>query len=340
MKKISTTQKVKKDSSNLRTSFFLTSKPTFYSLNACEILYGNAELQTIPDPELKLNSKDAYEDGITLLNIIAFLVGEPIFHFFGNPEVNNKMEELYKKFSILESITISEVNYFKKYDYEITRQTVFPNLLCDNISTNSVVFSKMNDKNAVLLSLYHDSLRQFDPFSRCVFLVRVCEYTAHNLVRNESYAKNSHNGKPCVWKVIDYFFEKALKSKTMTPIYYYEEINEKIEMKNLITTLKNKSRKIKKRLESSAIKSKSNDTVGKMIYRDGRCSVAHAASDFKIIDYSNDYFLVNDMNIILELIVRFIVEDFNPEIKNKRLKLNDKKLKDIKFNFANQPIIE
>lgn len=66
------------------------------------------------------------------------------------------------------------------------------------------------------------------------------------------------------------------------------------------------------------LKSKSK---GEIIYLTGRNFTAHGASGIRgernmQYDYDKNYIHINNVNIILELIARYVVELLNPELRN------------------------
>ena len=62
-------------------------------------------------------------------------------------------------------------------------------------------------------------------------------------------------------------------------------------------------------------------TYGEIIYLTGRNFTAHGASGNRgernmQYDYDKNYLHINNVNIVLELIARYVIELLNPELKN------------------------
>ena len=89
----------------------------------------------------------------------------------------------------------------------------------------------------------------------------------------------------------------------------------KTQYRNLLTELKKKSKEITEYWNKhNYLKTKS---LGEIIYNTGRNTVAHGGSGRQNInyDYANKYKHINDVNIFLELIARYIIEINNPELR-------------------------
>jgi len=80
--------------------------------------------------------------------------------------------------------------------------------------------------------------------------------------------------------------------------------------------LKEEAKKIKK--EWSIHPYLKNKSIGNIIYGTGRNASAHGGSGRgnARYDYSMNYKHINDVNIFLELIARYIIEKLNPQFTN------------------------
>jgi hypothetical protein len=90
---------------------------------------------------------------------------------------------------------------------------------------------------------------------------------------------------------------------------------------NLTTDLKRQSKKITNSWSKHPfLKGKS---IGEVIYTHGRNPIAHGGNDAHNVnyDYANKYLHSNNVNVFLELISRYIIELFNPDLR-KHLHLN------------------
>ena len=63
--------------------------------------------------QLYCNECTRESDKRTLLNILAYLNGCPNFEFLNNRSVNQKLDNLYRNFDLLDNIRLRQPNYFK-----------------------------------------------------------------------------------------------------------------------------------------------------------------------------------------------------------------------------------
>ncbi|MGG4492893.1 hypothetical protein [Brevibacillus reuszeri] len=252
----------------------------------------------------------------TLLNILAFFNGSPYFYFTENYNFNRKLCELYEQFDLLDMLRLRKKNFFDSKQEEpfhlelpILKQKNRYNMVCFQDSNHEMVFE-----------LYHASLKQFESLPRCVFLFRVFEYGATNhykpLLRPTNYSPED---------ALNYYVNKIMTHK-FNPIYYVDygtyvdetEIVRKRKAKyvNFITKLKEEAKKIKKEWSNHSYLQ--NKDIGSIIYGTGRNAAAHGGSGRgnARYDYSTNYKHINDVNIFLELIARYIIEELNPHLTN------------------------
>ena len=105
------------------------------------------------------------------------------------------------------------------------------------------------------------------------------------------------------------------------PLYYIEFGGKKAKPKlyNFFTVLKLEAKKII--AEWSTALFLSNKTPGEIIYLTGRNFTVHGASGAHgerniQYDYDKNYLHINNVNILLELIARYVIELLNPQLKN------------------------
>ena len=166
-----------------------------------------------------------------------------------------------------------------------------------------------------ILDLYHAALKQFEPLPRCVFLYRVFEYAAAN------HYKPMFN--PTQYKpedAIEYYLNLAL-TYNPNPLYYMDFGSEKAKPKlyNFFTILMLEAKKILDEWSNAPFLS--NKRTGEIIYLTGRNFTAHGASGVRgernmQYDYDKNYLHINNVNILLEIIARYVIELLNPELKN------------------------
>lgn len=261
------------------------------------------------------NSKEETKNA--LLNIIAYFNGQPYFYFTENYNFNRKIGNLYEQFDLLDLLRLRKKNFFDSKSEEpfhlelpILRTNVY----------EGIYFKESNHE--MLFELYHASLKQFESLPRCVFLYRVFEYGAeyHYL---PMFKPSDYNPEDA----LNYYANEVLKYNFI-PLYYVDfgtyvsndgkSITKKRKAKyvNFISKLKTEIKVIKKEWSvHSYLKDKS---IGSIIYGTGRNATAHGASGRRTAryDYSKNYKHINDVNIFLELIARYIVEALNPQLIN------------------------
>ena len=118
---------------------------------------------------------------------------------------------------------------------------------------------------------------------------------------------------------IEYYVDKIMKHK-YNPLYfrtYKKTANESKYIENLICNLKKEVKIIKK--EWNKHEYLKNKSIGEIIYKTGRNAVAHGGCGRlnARYDYLNNYKHINDVNIFLELIARYIIEILNPQLTNR-----------------------
>lgn len=257
------------------------------------------------------NERTKASDKRTLLNILAYLNGCPNFEFLSNPRVNQRLDELYRNFDLLDNIRLRQPNYLKS-DSEKPIYLELP--IIKNIKGYKMIaFKKLAHEG--ILDLYHASLKQFEPLPRCVFLFRVFEYAA------------AYHYKP-LFTPTDYKPEDALNyylplamSYNPNPLYFIDFGNEskKAQLYNYFTVLKKEANKIL--YEWSTAPYLASKSYGEIIYLTGRNFTAHGASGNlgernMQYDYDKNYLHINNVNIVLEIIARYVIELLNPELKN------------------------
>ena len=264
----------------------------------------------------KDNSKN--DDKINLLNILAFIQAVPNFILTVNPAYNAKLTSIYNEFDILDLLTISSTKFFNltKSKFRSLSTPIF------KLHKNKNITIIPDCKNLELFHLYHSSLKQFEPLPRCVFLFRIIEYG-----KNYHYQKifNSPNIK--LTDVIEYYYNQILEHKFI-PLYFLDYGNEwdkknreyvqkrKTQYLNLFTELKKKAKQIKNNKWKIHPFLK-NMSFGEIVYNTGRNSVAHGSNGIHNTnyDYSSKYVHINDVNVFLELIARYLIEIHNPGLK-------------------------
>ena len=105
------------------------------------------------------------------------------------------------------------------------------------------------------------------------------------------------------------------------PLYYIDFGSKKAKPKlyNFFTVLKLEAKKILD--EWSTAPFLSNKRIGEIIYLTGRNFTVHGASGVRgernmQYDYDKNYLHINNVNILLEIIARYVIELLNPELKN------------------------
>lgn len=129
--------------------------------------------------KLYVNDGTSDVDKRSILNVFAFLNGCPNFEFLNNTRVNQKLDDLYQRFDLIDCIRLRHPNYLKS---DIEKPIYLElSILKNKRGHKNIVFNKMPHEG--ILDLYHATLKQFEPLPRCVFLYRVFEYAAVNHYR-------------------------------------------------------------------------------------------------------------------------------------------------------------
>lgn len=277
------------------------------------IIYDKVNLLTDGMHHFKLYVNDGTTniDKRSILNVFAFLNGCPNFEFLNNTRVNQKLDDLYQRFDLLDCIRLRHPNYLKS-DVGKPIYLELP-ILKNKHGRKIIVFNKLPHEG--ILDLYHATLKQFEPLPRCVFLYRVFEYAAANHYKIQF--------TPAQYKpedAIEYYLNLSLNYNP-NPLYYIDFGSEKAKPKlyNFFTVLKAEAKRIIN--EWSTAPFLSNKTTGEIIYLTGRNFTAHGASGTRgernmQYDYDKNYLHINNVNILLELIARYVIELLNPELKN------------------------
>lgn len=250
------------------------------------------------------NEKSKEKTKMELLNILAYVNGTPIFRFTQNPYFNEKMHRLYCQFDLLDMLRLRKNTYFKE-EIEETISLQLP--ILKNYKNYKIVLFK-DLKHGEIVDLYHSSLKQFEPLPRCVFLYRVFEY-ASSVDYKVKFTPQEYKPEDA----IEYYIEQAIKYNP-NPLYYMDFTKGRII--NYFTQLKLEAQKIF--FEWANHPYKKNKSKGQIIYNIGRNLVAHGGNGEHNMkyDYANNYKHINDVNIVLELISRYVIELINPELKN------------------------
>jgi len=264
------------------------------------------------------NENSTEETKNVLLNILAYFNGQPYFYFTENYNFNRKICELYEQFDLLDMLRLRKKDFFDSKKQEpfhlelpILKTQNNYNLVCFNDSQYEMIFE-----------LYHASLKQFESLPRCVFLYRVFEYGATYHYRVLFTPSDYHPED-----ALNYYADEIM-THSFNPLYYvdfgtYEsDDRQKIIRKrkakyvNFTTKLKEEIKNIKKEWNQHPYLR--NKTIGDIIYGTGRNATAHGASGRRTAryDYSMNYKHINDVNIFLELIARYLIEKLNPQITN------------------------
>ena len=260
---------------------------------------------------LYCNEQTKESDKRTLLNILAYLNGCPNFEFLSNRSVNQKLDELYRNFDLLDNIRLRQPNYLKS-DVEKPIHLELP-IIKNDKGYKMIAFKKLSHEG--ILDLYHASLKQFEPLPRCVFLYRVFEYAAAYHYK-PLFMPTNYNPEDA----LDYYLSLAM-AYNPNPLYFIDfgVGKRKAQLYNYFTVLKKEARSILN--EWSTAPYLASKTYGEIIYLTGRNFTAHGASGNRgernmQYDYDKNYLHINNVNIVLELIARYVIELLNPELKN------------------------
>lgn len=256
------------------------------------------------------NEKSREETKNTLLGIIAYFNATPYFYFTGNHSFNRKICDLYEQFDLLDILRLRDKEFFDRKDEE---DKLFMIGALIKVNKQGAIYFEETE-HEILFELYHASLKQFEPLPRCVFLYRVFEYGVRY-----HYQKLEMPSEYKVEDAIEYYVDKIMKHR-YNPLYFrtYKKIdNESKHIVNLVCNLKKEVKIIKK--EWSKHEYLKNKSIGEIIYKTGRNAVAHGGGGRlnARYDYLNNYKHINDVNIFLELIARYIIEILNPQLTNR-----------------------
>lgn len=277
------------------------------------------------------NENSLEETKSAILNILAYFNGGPYFYFTHNYSFNRKLFDLYEQFDLLDMIRLRKSNYF-----DSNREEPFyleSPILKYKSGHNFIELKPV--QHELMFELYHASLKQFEALPRCVFLYRVFEYGANNYYI-PTY--RPQNYKP--QDALDDIFNRLMSHKYV-PLYYLDygsylsidgkEIisKRKAQYRNFTIKLKKEAKKI---IHEWSIHSYlSGKTIGQILYETGRNASAHGGGGRLTAryDYSNNYIHINNVNIFLELIARYLIEIMNPEVMNM---IERRKIHYIKYN--------
>ena len=250
------------------------------------------------------NDRNSLSDQRALLNILAYLNGRPNFEFTPNANFNRKLDDLYQQFDLLDCVRLRNSNYLKTTSEEHIYLEL--PIIKNKNYYGLTIFIEMPHEG--ILDLYHASLKQFEPLPRCVFLYRVFEYAA-----SEHYKPTF---QPTAYKVedaIEYYLNEALNYNP-NPLFYVRFSKKKVIINNFFIVLKKETKKIF--VEWSSNPYLKNKTKGEIIYSTGRNFTAHGGNRARNMqyDYDKNYLHINNINIMLELIARYVIELLNPNI--------------------------
>lgn len=250
---------------------------------------------------------DSIDDSvIEMLDTLAYIYGEPNFIFTENNFLNDQLESLYRIFSITEMIRIRSSSYFTKNHISIG-DLLYHKKMSFVGGSKILVFGKLGHPE--MLNLYHSSLKQFEPLPRCVLLYRVIEY---------SFSIYKDVVRPAEFEpapAIDYFWQES-QNYSYCKFTYKKYCSGKTRHYDFVKKLRKEANLIINAwATNNYLKNKS---VGEVVYLTGRIFSAHGGNMARNAryDYSKNYKHINDVNIVLELIARFLIEKYNPCIKD------------------------
>lgn len=266
------------------------------------------------------NNNTNHQDKTNFINILAFIYCKPMFLYLGNINYSNKLESIYSECDIMESLRLRNKKYLREDYGSFTLNQKVPILKEDKRLRVTILKEIKNEHILELFELYNSSLKQVEPLPRCVFLYRVFEKGVNihykSIVKPTKYVPND---------ALNFYYERAMKHRFI-PVYYFDNGWDKYrkseqdvrqrnpKLKNFMIELKKESKKIKN--EWSKATHLKNKSIGDIIYEKGRCLVAHGGGNFNSkYDYSKSYLHINDINIFLELICRYIIEIIVPDLK-------------------------
>ena len=254
------------------------------------------------------NESNSLSDERALLNILAYLNGSPNFELLNNRKVNQKLDDLYQYFDLLDCIRLRTKNYLQSDEQE----SIYLELpiIKNKAPYKLIVFKDMQHEG--IFDLYHASLKQFEPLPRCIFLYRVFEYAVENHYKQVFRPVNYEPED-----ALNYYIAEALKYNP-NPLYFVDfgKKHQGLNIYNIFTILKREAKKIF--AEWANTPHLRNKTIGKVVYLTGRNFTAHGGNGMRNMqyDYDKNYLHINNINIILELVARYVIELLNPNIKN------------------------
>lgn len=272
------------------------------------------------------------------LNFLAYFQAKPTFIYSKNPYYNEKIDSLYDLFDLTDLLFITDKKFFNRSDQVLNDSIIPPKFAC-NYSLDYETISSNIIQHPTLFQLYHDSLKQIEPLPRCVFLYRIFEYATtskknfysepfEKFLKEKGVEDEKEKKKE---NLLQFFYKKALEHKFIK-LYYLDhgfKLNSKYDgskknqyisvrqesYQDLISKLKKKSIKILSEWKNE----KSNNPFYDNIFMAGRNAVAHGNFDelpIKTYEKIKDYQHINNVNVFLELISRYIIETMNPGLNN------------------------
>lgn len=290
----------------------------------CTVSYRDCWIPYTGTLVVKTSEKTKEATPNALVDIIAYLSGTPAFLATDNKRFNNQLVQMYESFDIIDMLRIRHPDYFSGEYKEKSMSLQLP--IFHSVGRDERVIIP-DTKHERVFQLYHASLKQFEPLPRCVFLYRVCEYGAQ-----VHYCKLMKPEKFEAQDAIEYYVSKILTHDYIPLFYiirnypqhdannhvYYKSSDNfnDVECKDFIEDLKKEVLLIVE--EWKRRKYVKDKTLGKIIYNYGRCAAAHgsAGEGSGRYDYDRNYKFMNEVNIILELIARYIIEELNPQLRD------------------------
>jgi len=218
-------------------------------------------------------------------------------------------DDLYAKFDLMDMLRLRKKDFFDSKVEEPFH--IESPILKTKKGFNFIEIEAV--QHEMIFELYHASLKQFESLPRCVFLYRAFEF-GNNFYYNPTY----HPQEATPQAALSHLFTLAMDHNYM-PLYYVDfgtyrsEDNSRVirkrkaSYKNFLLALKIEARKIVQ--EWSVHTYVQNMTIGEVIYKTGRNASAHGGAEQHNAryDYNRNYRHINDVNIILELIVRYLI---------------------------------
>lgn len=258
----------------------------------------------------------------SFINVLSYLNQRPIMYQLNNRYYREKLSDYYAECDILDLLRIRHKNFFKDNH---SGYLGCEEMLLEYYLSEYKLIKIPEINHEELFELYTASLKQLEPFSKCIFLYRVfekgCELDYKKKVKPNKFKSS---------EALDYYIEKIKTYNFIPRFYTYSNKNFKIEMKNLMLSLKSEIEKIEKEWKEHNFLSKYS-SLGEIIYVQGRNPSAHGGGRFMRYDYSDNYKHINNVNIFLELIARYIIEILNPDLS--KIVIKDKKNYEINSYF-------